>query len=87
MHPINFPGATEINKPENMTDEQCSSAHALIHKDESGNITGFTTCWKPNYEDLQAFNRGEGVYLYFPHPRLPVMAAFTLNEKGEPNDT
>jgi hypothetical protein len=28
MHPVNFEGATEIKKPENMTDEQCTSAWA-----------------------------------------------------------
>lgn len=26
MHPVNFEGAVEIKKPENMTDEQCTSA-------------------------------------------------------------
>ena len=28
MHPVNFPGAREIGKPENMTDEQCFSVYA-----------------------------------------------------------
>lgn len=28
MHPVHFEGATEIKKPENMTDEQCISAWA-----------------------------------------------------------
>lgn len=28
MHPVHFEGAVEIKKPENMTDEQCTSAWA-----------------------------------------------------------
>src|SRR5688572_18059441 len=28
MHPVHFEGATEIKKPEDMTDEQCMSAWA-----------------------------------------------------------
>ena len=28
MHPVNFPGAREVTKPENMTDEQCFSVYA-----------------------------------------------------------
>lgn len=28
MHPVHFEGATEIKKPEDMTDEQCTSAWA-----------------------------------------------------------
>jgi hypothetical protein len=87
MQPINFPGATEIKKPADMTDEQCSSAFALIHKDDQDRTTGFTTCWKPSYEDLQAFNRGEGVYIFVPYPRLPAMALFTLDENGNSNSS
>lgn len=28
MHPVNFEGAVEIKKPDNMTDEECTSAWA-----------------------------------------------------------
>lgn len=44
MHPVYFNGAVEIKKPENMTDEQCTSAWAkygfdLLYKIfESGGI-------------------------------------------------
>lgn len=82
MRPINFPGATEIGKPANMTDEECMSAWAAIHRDEQGNVIGFTTCWKPSYEDLQAMNAGGGVFVYFPYGQLPAMSMFTLDEKG-----
>lgn len=86
MQPISFPGSVEIKKPESMTDEQCMSAWAQIHRDEKGVVTGFTTCWKPSYEDLQALNRGEGIYLHFPYPQLPVMAMYTIDENGKCND-
>ena len=68
-----------------MTDEECSSAWAIIHRDEKGEPTGFTTCWKPNYEDLQALNRGEGVFVHFPGTRLAPMALFTLDDEGKVN--
>lgn len=37
MHPVSFPGAVEISKPENMTDEQCISVWAKF---------GFDLLWK-----------------------------------------
>lgn len=86
MQPIEFPGSTEIKKPVNMTDKQCMSAWALIHKDAEGQPVGFTTCWKPSYEDLQALNRGEGVYVHFPYMQLPAMSMFTMDGKGECNN-
>lgn len=86
MQPIEFPGSIEIKKPPSMTDEECFSAWAVIHRDEKGAVTGFTTCWKPSYEDLQALNRGEGVYVHFPGPRLAPMALYTIDENGNCND-
>lgn len=83
--PINFEGATEIHKPENMTDEECSSAFALIHKNDKEEVIGFTTCWKPSYEDMQAFARGEGVFIHVPYQRLVVMALYTVDENGKAN--
>lgn len=86
MQPINFPGATEIKKPANMTDEQCGSAWAMISKDEEGRSIGFTTCWMPSYEDLKAMNEGRGIFVHFPYTQLPAMSMFTLDEKGNCND-
>lgn len=85
MQPIAFPGSAVIKKPPSMTDEECSSAWAIIHRDEHGEITGFTTCWKPNYEDLQALNKGEGIYVHFPGSRLAPMSLFTLDDTGKAN--
>lgn len=46
----------------------------------------FLTAWKPSYEDLQALNRGEPIYIKTISNGLPPMALFTMNEKGECND-
>lgn len=86
MQPVEFPGSTEIKKPPSMTDEECMSAWAIIHKDDEGRVTGFTTKWMPSYEDMQAFNRGEGIFVHFPGPRLAPMALFTVDENGVCND-
>jgi len=86
MQPIAFPGSTEIKKPATMTDEECMSAWAVIHRDEKGDITGYTTCWKPSYEDLQALNEGGGVFVHYPFPRLAPMSLFTVDSMGVCND-
>lgn len=86
MQPINFPGAVEIGKPPSMTDEQCFSVWAIITRNEKGEATHFTQCWKPSYEDLQALNRGEGIYIQIMAPRLPPIAVFTIDENGKCND-
>jgi hypothetical protein len=86
MQPISFPGAIEIKKPPSMTDEECMSTWALIHVNDKQEVTHFTQCWKPSYEDLQALNRGEGVYIQIMYPRLPPIAVFTIDENGNAND-
>jgi len=86
MQPIEFHGSVEIKKPPSMTDEECFSVWAAIHTDPTGNVTGFTTCWKPSYEDLQAMNKGGGVYIHSLSQRLVPMAVFTLDENGVGND-
>lgn len=45
----------------------------------------YLTAWKPSYEDLQALNRGEPVYIKTLSQGLPPMAVFTLDENNEPN--
>lgn len=107
MLPVNFEGATEIKKPESMTDEQCMSIWAkrgfgklfqlseisqsesvvvsvAAGKDEA-DYPYYVTAWKPSYEDLQAMNRGEPIYIKTLSTGLPPMAVFTLNENNELN--
>lgn len=45
----------------------------------------YLTAWKPSYEDLQALNRGEPVYVKTLTKQLPPMALFTLDENGNGN--
>jgi hypothetical protein len=85
MQPVYFEGSTEIKKPADMTDEQCMSTWAAAGIDEA-NFPFFLTAWKPSYEDLQALNRGEPVYIKTVTTRLPPMAVFTLDENGNCND-
>lgn len=45
----------------------------------------FLTAWKPSYEDLQALNRGEPIYVKTLCKQLPPMSLFTLDENGNGN--
>jgi len=85
MQPVHFEGAREIGKPKDMTDEQCMSIWAYNNIDTAG-FPFWLTAWKPSYEDLQALNRGEPVYVRTVSHGLPPMSLFTLNENGECND-
>lgn len=84
MHPVQFEGSFEIKKPEGMKDEECSSIWASKGVDEAG-YPYFLEAWKPSYEDLQALNRGEPVYLKIVSNGLPPVAMFTLDQNGEVN--
>jgi hypothetical protein len=93
MHPINFPGAQEVGKPENMTDEQCFSVYATKGTYEFTGADGvqyqatfWTEAWKPSKEDIEAINRGEPIYIQIHSAGLPPISVFTLNENGESND-
>lgn len=69
MQPVYFEGSTEIQ-----------ATHIVTGLD-SENQTYYLTAWKPSYEDLQALNRGEPVYVKTLSESLPPMALFTLDEK------
>lgn len=85
MQPTSFPGAFEICKPNDMTDEQCMSIWGCKGID-SEEFPYWLTAWKPSYEDLQALNRGEPIYIKSICHQLIPMAVFTLDENGECND-
>jgi hypothetical protein len=85
MHPVSFPGSFEIKKPADMTDEECFSVHAVSGVDEAG-FPYYLTAWKPSYEDLQALQRGEPIYVKTVATGLPPMILFTVDEKGHHND-
>lgn len=46
----------------------------------------YLTAWKPSYEDLQALNRGEPIYIKTLSKGLPPMSVFTVDENGKCND-
>jgi hypothetical protein len=109
MQPTNFEGAVEIQKPADMTDEQCMGLWAkygfgklmqiiqswelckgsippmVAGVEDQDNFKYFLTAWKPSYEDLQALNRGEPIYVKTLSTGLPPMALFTLDENNEGN--
>lgn len=68
-----------------MTDEQCMSSYCTNGIDDAEQPY-YLTAWKPSYEDIQAFNRGEPVYIKVIGYGLPPMAVFTLDENGLHND-
>lgn len=79
MIPVYFKGATEIKKPDSMTDEQCTSVWAEYGYDEDG-FFYFCTAWKPSKEDLEAINKGEPIYVKKLSDRLPPMSLFTIDK-------
>jgi len=93
MQPISFPGAIEVGKPANMTDEQCFSVYAakgsyeFIGSDgKQYQATFWTEAWKPSKEDIEAINRGEPIYIQIHSHGLPPISVFTLDENGNSND-
>ncbi len=85
MQPISFDGATEIKKPESMTDEECMSVWAYRGVDALG-YAFFMEAWKPSYEDLQALSRGEPIWIKIYSNGLPPISIFTMDENGNCND-
>lgn len=93
MHPINFQGAREIGKPEDMTDEQCYSLWAMPfeykREDPDGNtVTSnvWLECWQPSKEDIEAINAGRPIWLQIHSNGLPPVALLTLDENGNSNN-
>lgn len=52
---------------------------------DSSGYPYFLTAWMPSYEDLQALNRGEPIYVKTLSKALPPMALFTLDENDQGN--
>lgn len=84
MTPTYFEGATEIQKPQNMTDEECSSLWAVAGVDAAG-YPYYLTAWMPNYEDIKAINEGRPIMVKTLSKQLPPMALFTLDENNNGN--
>jgi len=80
MRPVNFKGSNIVmEKPSNMTDEQCMPLNAFKGFDDNvGNY--FVTAWTPNKEDMEALQRGEPLYVMVCGSGLPPMSLYTMNE-------
>jgi len=78
MQPVSFEGAKEIGKPKGMTDEQCMSIWASSGVTAEG-FPFFLEAWKPNYDDLQALNSGEPIYIQILSNGLPPISVFTID--------
>lgn len=79
MLPIDFENANfTFTKPDNMTEEQCSDLRVF-----RGQWADGTPCiiskWQPSKEDIEAINRGEGIYLSITGSGMPPVAIFTEN--------
>lgn len=77
MLPISFKEANfTFTKPESMTDEQCSDLCVFKgHTDDSTPI--IISKWQPSKEDIEAINRGEGIYLVIVGEGMPPVELFT----------
>ena len=85
MIPIDFPGTNlEMTKPRVMTDEQCLPINVFKGIDIGG-FQFYMEAWKPSYEDIQAINRGEPIYIKIIHNVLPPIAMWTMDENNQPN--
>jgi hypothetical protein len=85
MRIVEFPGCnTWLNKPEDMTDEQCEGVPAFRSKDEDG--YPFTlVALQPNYEDQKAIAAGRPIMLKILGNAFPPIATFTMDENDQPN--
>lgn len=92
-----FEGAMEVEKPPNMTDEQCSSAWAMPLDEPIELLAGpngetetvmarrWLMHYQPSKEDLEALNAGRGLWLSISGTQLSPHFLFTMNEKDEGN--
>ena len=88
MLPVSFPGCdTTLNKPPDMTDEECmSGVPAAFCQDENGH-TFYILAWKPNQQDIDSIIKGSPIYIKVNAKRSGMQPhkLFTLDDEGEPN--
>lgn len=77
MTPVAFEGSVQINPPAGAPDN-IFPVHAVMDIDMNG-MPFFLTAWKPSYEDLQAINRGEPIYVKVVGGGLNPMTLFTID--------
>jgi len=77
MLPIDFKEANfTFTKPAGWTDEQCSDLRVWRGAYSDG-TPGIISKWQPSKEDIEAINRGEGIYLSITGTGMPPISLFT----------
>ncbi len=85
MHTIDFPEANiTLNKPANMTDEQCDPLRAMASVDDQG-FPGYTVLVQPNKEDIEAIIAGRPIALRIMGTMFPPFSIWTWDENGQGN--
>lgn len=80
MMPIDFKEANfTFIKPSNMTDEECGDLRVFKGKYEQDGTPVIISKWQPSKEDIEAINRGEGIYLSIVGHGMPPVSLFTEN--------
>lgn len=82
MLPVTFPESNFVyTKPAGWTDEQCSDLPVWKGEapiDEAGTKAPMIISkWQPSKEDIEAINRGEGIYLSITGNGMPPVSLFT----------
>jgi len=78
MLPVEFPEKNfTFTKPKDMTDEECSSLD--VFRGDVGGYPGIISKWMPSKEDIDAINRGDGIWLCITGVGMPPVSLFTEN--------
>lgn len=84
MLPVTFEGSREIQKPDVMTDEECSSLPIIQGVHEDGYPYTISK-WMPSKEDIEAIQAGRGIWVRVLSHMVFPMSLVTFNENGEVN--
>lgn len=84
MLPTDFPQANfTFTKPESITDEECSDLRVFKGAYPDGTPV-IISKWQPSKEDIEAINRGEGIFLSITGMGMPPVCIFTENPFEKP---
>ncbi len=77
MLAVDFPQSNfTFGKPISMTDEECGDLRVFRGPDGNGTPV-IISKWQPSKEDIEAINRGEGIYLYIIGAGMPPVSICT----------
>lgn len=85
MQPINFEGSNRhLLKPDDVDEKLCQECDAFHGEDVDG-FPFYLTAWQPSYEDVQAINNGQPVWVKIIGKVAPMHIIFTTDEFNKPN--